>query len=98
MGQTWGTLRTLAQDREKWRDFVAALVAHGKKGSEITTTAAAAHVLLCKFVDKADPRLAHGITKQKVKERVKTVKETGKWEGGGCYSVLAVAREARVMS
>ncbi|GFS00839.1 hypothetical protein ElyMa_001081200 [Elysia marginata] len=34
MGQSWGTLRTLAQDREKWRDFVAALVAHGKKGSE----------------------------------------------------------------
>ncbi|GFR92416.1 LINE-1 retrotransposable element ORF2 protein [Elysia marginata] len=34
MGQSWGTLRTLAQDREKWGDFVAALVAHGKKGSE----------------------------------------------------------------
>ncbi|GFS06495.1 hypothetical protein ElyMa_001225800 [Elysia marginata] len=34
MGQSWGTLRTLAQDREKWRDLVAALVAHGKKGSD----------------------------------------------------------------
>ena len=26
MGHSWDTLRTLAQDRLKWRDFVAALV------------------------------------------------------------------------
>ncbi|KAK3799619.1 hypothetical protein RRG08_059665 [Elysia crispata] len=34
MGQSWGTLRMLAQDREQWKEFVAALIAYGKKGSE----------------------------------------------------------------
>ena len=34
MGQSWGTLRMLAQDREQWKEFVAALIAHGKKGSK----------------------------------------------------------------
>ncbi|KAK3777703.1 hypothetical protein RRG08_021813 [Elysia crispata] len=33
MEQSWGTLRMLAQDREQWKEFVAALIAHGKKGS-----------------------------------------------------------------
>ncbi|GFR86541.1 hypothetical protein ElyMa_002470600 [Elysia marginata] len=31
MGQSWGTLRTLAQDRVRWGELVAALVANGKK-------------------------------------------------------------------
>ncbi|KAK3764893.1 hypothetical protein RRG08_025414 [Elysia crispata] len=35
MGQSWGTLRMLAQDREQWKEFVAALIAHGKKGSKV---------------------------------------------------------------
>ncbi|KAK3791103.1 hypothetical protein RRG08_010504 [Elysia crispata] len=35
MGQSWGTLRMLAQDREQWKEFVAALIAHGKKGSNV---------------------------------------------------------------
>ncbi|GFR65696.1 pleckstrin homology domain-containing family F member 2 [Elysia marginata] len=43
MGQPWGTLRTLAQDREKWRDFVAALVAHGKKGINSEANARRVH-------------------------------------------------------
>ena len=30
MGHSWGTLRTLAQDRLRWRDFVAALVVYDK--------------------------------------------------------------------
>ena len=34
MGQSWGTLRMLAQDREQWKEFVAALIAYGKKGSK----------------------------------------------------------------
>ena len=34
MGHTWGTLRTFAQDRLGWRDFVAALVVYDKKGSK----------------------------------------------------------------
>ena len=36
MGHSWGTLRTLAQDRLRWRDFkfVAALVVYDKKGSK----------------------------------------------------------------
>ena len=33
-GHSWGTLRTLAQDRLKWREFVAALVVSDKKGSK----------------------------------------------------------------
>ena len=33
MGHSWGTLRTLAQDRLRWREFVAALVVYDKKGS-----------------------------------------------------------------
>ncbi|KAK3737706.1 hypothetical protein RRG08_023104 [Elysia crispata] len=37
MGQSWGTLRMLAQDREQWKEFVAALIAHGKKGSKHPT-------------------------------------------------------------
>ena len=28
MGHSWGTLRTLAQDRMRWRDSVAALVVY----------------------------------------------------------------------
>ena len=32
MGHSWGTLRTLAQDRLRWREFVAALVVYDKKG------------------------------------------------------------------
>ncbi|XP_073671663.1 uncharacterized protein [Paramisgurnus dabryanus] len=31
---TWGTIGTLAQDRQKWKDFVAALCAFGVKGSK----------------------------------------------------------------
>ena len=31
MGHLWGTLRTLAQDRLRWREFVAALVVYDKK-------------------------------------------------------------------
>ncbi|KAK3749807.1 hypothetical protein RRG08_063090 [Elysia crispata] len=38
MGQSWGTLRMLAQDREQWKEFVAALIAHGKKGTIYTTS------------------------------------------------------------
>ena len=34
MGHSWGTLRTLAQDRLRWREFVAALVVYGKKDSK----------------------------------------------------------------
>ena len=34
MGHSWGTLRTLAQDRLRWREFVAALVVYGKRGSK----------------------------------------------------------------
>ncbi|RUS77031.1 hypothetical protein EGW08_015211 [Elysia chlorotica] len=33
MGQSWGTLRMLAQNRERWKEFVAALIANGKNGS-----------------------------------------------------------------
>ncbi|GFS15729.1 hypothetical protein ElyMa_004940300 [Elysia marginata] len=33
MGQQWGTLRTLAQDRVRLREFVAVIVANGKNGS-----------------------------------------------------------------
>ncbi|KAK3775390.1 hypothetical protein RRG08_007211 [Elysia crispata] len=35
MGQSWGTLRMLAQDREQWKEFVAALIAYGKKGNTL---------------------------------------------------------------
>ena len=34
MGHSWGTLRTLAQDRLSWREFFAALVVYDKKGSK----------------------------------------------------------------
>ena len=34
MGHSWGTLRTLAQDRLRWREFVAALVVYDRKGSK----------------------------------------------------------------
>ena len=34
MGQSEGTLRTLAQERLRRRDFVAALVVYDKKGSK----------------------------------------------------------------
>ena len=34
IGYSWGTLRTLAQDRLRWREFVAALVVYDKKGSQ----------------------------------------------------------------
>ena len=34
MGHSWGTLRTLTQDRLRWREFVAALVVYDKKGSK----------------------------------------------------------------
>ena len=34
MGHSWGTLRTLAQDRLRWREFVAPLVVYDKKGSK----------------------------------------------------------------
>ena len=34
MRHSWGTLRTLAQDRLKLRNFVAALVVCDKKGSK----------------------------------------------------------------
>ena len=34
MGHSCGTLRTLAQDRMRWREFVAALVVYDKKGSK----------------------------------------------------------------
>ncbi|KAK3761956.1 hypothetical protein RRG08_035160 [Elysia crispata] len=37
MGQSWGTLRMLAQDREQCKEFVAALIAYGKKGSKAPT-------------------------------------------------------------
>ncbi|GFR69087.1 endonuclease-reverse transcriptase [Elysia marginata] len=39
MGQSWGTLRMLAQDRVRWREFIAALVAIGKKGKTIVNSA-----------------------------------------------------------
>ena len=35
MGHSWGTLRTLAQDCLRRRDFVAALVVYGKKGNTL---------------------------------------------------------------
>ncbi|GFR96049.1 hypothetical protein ElyMa_006288400 [Elysia marginata] len=38
MGQSWGTLKKLAQDRMRWREFVAAVVANGKKGKHLITT------------------------------------------------------------
>ncbi|GFR95715.1 endonuclease-reverse transcriptase [Elysia marginata] len=34
MGQPWSTQRTLAQDSVRWREFVVALIANGKKGSK----------------------------------------------------------------
>ena len=34
MGHSWGTLWTLAQDRLRRREFVAALVIYDKKGSK----------------------------------------------------------------
>ena len=34
MGHSLGTLHTLAQDRQIWREFVAALVVYDKKGSK----------------------------------------------------------------
>ena len=34
MGHSWGTVWTLAQDRLRLRDFVAALVVYDKKGSK----------------------------------------------------------------
>ena len=34
MGHSWVALRTLAQDRLQWREFVAALVFYDKKGSK----------------------------------------------------------------
>ena len=34
MGHSWGTLRTLARDRLRWREFVAALVVSDKKDSK----------------------------------------------------------------
>ena len=34
MGHSWGTLRTLAQDRLRCREFVATLVVFDKKGSK----------------------------------------------------------------
>ena len=34
MGHSCGTLRTLAQDGLRWREFVAALVVYDKKGSQ----------------------------------------------------------------
>ena len=34
MAHSWGTLQTLAQDRLRWREFVAALVVFDKKGSK----------------------------------------------------------------
>ncbi|GFS00149.1 hypothetical protein ElyMa_002808700 [Elysia marginata] len=34
MGQPWGILRTLVQDRVRLRKYVAALVANGKMGSK----------------------------------------------------------------
>ena len=39
MGHSRGTLRTLAQDRLRWREFVAALVVYDKKGSKSVSTA-----------------------------------------------------------
>ena len=42
MGHSWGTLRTLAQDRLRWREFVAALVVYDKKGSK--------YVSKCRYV------------------------------------------------
>ena len=46
MGHSWGTLRTVAQDCLKWRDFVAALVVYDKEKEKkdisfdsLTTTA-----------------------------------------------------------
>ena len=33
IGHSWGTLRTLAQDRLRWREFVAAQVVYDKRGS-----------------------------------------------------------------
>ena len=32
MGHSWGSLRTLAQDRLRWREFVATVVVYDKKG------------------------------------------------------------------
>ncbi|KAK3792892.1 hypothetical protein RRG08_035255 [Elysia crispata] len=32
MGQSWGTLRMLAQDREQWKEFVGALKCPRQKG------------------------------------------------------------------
>ena len=34
MGHSWDNLRTFAQDRIRWRDFVVALVFYDKKGSK----------------------------------------------------------------
>ena len=34
MGHSWRTLGTLAQDRLRWKEFVAALVVYDKKGSK----------------------------------------------------------------
>ena len=34
MGHSWGTLRTLAQDRLRWNEFVASLVVYDKKSSK----------------------------------------------------------------
>ena len=37
MKHQWDTLRTLAQDRLRWREFVAALVVNDKKGSKLVS-------------------------------------------------------------
>ena len=34
MGHLWDTLKTLAQDHLRWRDFVTALVVYDKKGAK----------------------------------------------------------------
>ena len=34
MGHSWGTLGTLAQDRLRWREFVATLDFYDKNGSK----------------------------------------------------------------
>ena len=34
MGHSWVALRTLAQDRLRWREFVAALAVYDRKGSK----------------------------------------------------------------
>ena len=34
LGHSWGTLRTLAQDRLGWRELVAALIVYDKRGSK----------------------------------------------------------------